>query len=63
MSKYLTTGTVTAILQTALGMAVAVFPNVFTSSVQSEASTAVAGLIGGIFGVIHLVQNIRTTVK
>lgn len=63
MSKYLTVGTVTSLVQTALGVAVALFPAIFSPTVQSEANTALAGLIGGIFGVVHLVQHVKAGSK
>ena len=63
MSKYFTTGTLTSVFQTLLGLTAAVFPGVFSASVQAEATTAVAGLIGGVFGVVHLIQHIRANVK
>ncbi len=63
MSKYLTVGTVTSLFQTMLGVGVALFPSVFSPGVQSEASTAAAGLIGGVFGIVHLIQHIKAGSK
>ncbi len=63
MSKYMTPGTITSVFQTLLGLGAAVFPSVFSPSVQAEATTAIAGVIGSIFGVVHLVQHIRAGSK